>query len=61
MLLTKRAAQKIAEKANLRGYALFEAAAIDLVMPVGPRVFFGDDAEYRAHLTRWQAQRKRAA
>lgn len=62
MLLTKRAAQKIAEKANLRGYALFEAAAaFSLVMPHGPRVFFGDDAEYRAHLTRWEAQRKRAA
>lgn len=60
-LLTKRAAQKIAEKANLRDYALFEvAASSSLVMPHGPRVFFGD-AEYNAHRTRWEAQRKRAA
>jgi len=59
-LLIRRAAKKIADKANLRGYALFEAGAIDLVMPVGPRAFF-DDAEYRAHLTHWETQRKRTA
>ena len=60
-LLVKRAAEKVAQKSNLSGYALFEAAsAFTPAQPHGPGAFFGT-AELRAYRVRAATMKARAA
>ena len=60
-LLVRRSAEKVGQKANLSGYALYEAAsAFTPAQPHGPGAFFGPD-ELRAYRVRAATRKARAA